>query len=159
MPSKIFRTLQVHACFRILLCPNYIISHHPLSLFSIIQKEKKMNLLSIVLAILVAILSSTFLINPNTLLTTFLPPNIVTKFIPYNIDRGHRHRKRPDHRKKVSICDDFPKDFAPPDTNTTSYFCVDRNGCCNFTSVQSAVDAVPNLSLKRNIVLINSGIY
>ncbi|KAH9673766.1 putative pectinesterase 8 [Citrus sinensis] len=118
-----------------------------------------MNLLSIVLAILVAILSSTFLINPNTLLTTFLPPNIVTKFIPYNIDRGHRHRKRPDHRKKVSICDDFPKDFAPPDTNTTSYFCVDRNGCCNFTSVQSAVDAVPNLSLKRNIVLINSGIY
>lgn len=61
--------------------------------------------------------------------------------------------------KKVSICDDFPKDFVPPDTNMTSYFCVDRNGCCNYTSVQPAIDAVPNLSLKRNIILINSGIY
>lgn len=137
----------------------YNLSSPPFTFLHYPKKKKKMNLLSIVLAILVAILSSTFLINPNTLLTTILPPNIVTKFIPYNIDRGHRHRKRPDHRKKVSICDDFPKDFAPPDTNTTSYFCVDRNGCCNFTSVQSAVDAVPNLSLKRNIVLINSGIY
>ncbi|PSR96405.1 Pectinesterase [Actinidia chinensis var. chinensis] len=37
--------------------------------------------------------------------------------------------------------------------------CVDRNGCCNFTTVQSAVDAVGVLSQKRTIIWINNGIY
>ncbi|KAF3443499.1 hypothetical protein FNV43_RR13182 [Rhamnella rubrinervis] len=75
------------------------------------------------------------------------------------IDRHHQ-KKRPDHkRKKGSICDDFPRDFPPPDTNTTSILCVDGNGCCNFTTVQAAVDAVFNSSQKRTIIWINSGIY
>ncbi|KAG2653116.1 hypothetical protein PVAP13_1NG430500 [Panicum virgatum] len=38
-------------------------------------------------------------------------------------------------------------------------FCVDANGCCNFTTVQAAVDAVPPNSQNRSIVWINSGIY
>jgi pectin methylesterase-like acyl-CoA thioesterase len=36
---------------------------------------------------------------------------------------------------------------------------VDKNGCCNFTTVQSAVDAVGNFSQRRNVIWINSGMY
>ncbi|EOA36470.1 hypothetical protein CARUB_v10011085mg, partial [Capsella rubella] len=64
----------------------------------------------------------------------------------------HRHRHSSDTKKKVSICDDFPKNIPPLDTDTTSYLCVDKNGCCNFTTVQSAVDAVGNYSQRRNNV-------
>ncbi|XP_047078779.1 probable pectinesterase 8 [Lolium rigidum] len=57
------------------------------------------------------------------------------------------------------LCDDFPPYFPPPDTEATSIFCVDPNGCCDFTTVQSAVDAVPRYSKKRNVLWINKGIY
>jgi pectin methylesterase-like acyl-CoA thioesterase len=56
-------------------------------------------------------------------------------------------------------CDDFPPDFPPPDTAAVSVFCVDQNGCCDFTTVQEAVDAVPSSSKKRSVVWINKGIY
>ncbi|CAA2975457.1 probable pectinesterase 8 [Olea europaea subsp. europaea] len=72
----------------------------------------------------------------------------------------HHHHHHHDGKKIIkSICDDFPPDIPPPDTNTTSFICVDRNGCCNFTTVQAAVDAVGVLSPKRTIVWINIGIY
>ncbi|XP_047310903.1 probable pectinesterase 8 [Impatiens glandulifera] len=77
--------------------------------------------------------------------------------------RRHHHPQHHHHRHEekvmLSICDDFPADFPPPGTNTTSYICVDQNGCCNFTTVQAAVDAVQVPSLKRTIVWINSGLY
>jgi hypothetical protein len=57
------------------------------------------------------------------------------------------------------LCDDFPPDFPPPDTPAVSVFCVDPNGCCDFTTVQAAVDAIPDHSRKRNVVWINKGIY
>ena len=47
----------------------------------------------------------------------------------------------------MSICDGFQPGI-PPDTNTTSYLCVDRNGCCNFTLVQAAVDVIPDLTFQ-----------
>lgn len=59
----------------------------------------------------------------------------------------------------IPQCDDFPPDFPPPDSPAVSVFCVDPNGCCNFKTVQEAVDAVPNFSQKRNVVWINKGIY
>ncbi|CAF2312936.1 unnamed protein product [Brassica napus] len=72
----------------------------------------------------------------------------------------HHHRRKPSHsKKKISICGDFPKNIPPPDTDTTSYLCVDKNGCCNFTTVQSAVDAIGNFSERRNVIWINSGMY
>lgn len=111
-------------------------------------------LTSISLALIFALFSiftSTFLLHPN--LTASL-----LKYLDTHVSFNKRH-KPSDHNETLSICDDFPVDFIPPDTNTTSYFCVDRNGCCNFTKIQSAIDAVANFSLKRNIILINSGIY
>ncbi|KAL5741758.1 hypothetical protein ACOSP7_028490 [Xanthoceras sorbifolium] len=132
-----------------------------------------MSLTSISFSLLVAILSvfaSTFFINPNTsILKYFTDFNVSTFSSHINIvtfasycsnSHLHKHHKHSDNKgKTVSICDDFPSDFVPPDTNTTSYICVDRNGCCNFTTVQSAVDTVGNFSQKRNIILINTGIY
>ncbi|KAG8379482.1 hypothetical protein BUALT_Bualt07G0093100 [Buddleja alternifolia] len=81
--------------------------------------------------------------------------------IPIPISHNHHHRRHhPDEKKTTkSICDDFPSDFPPPDTNTTSVFCVDSNGCCNFTTVQAAVDAVGALNPKRTVIWINNGIY
>ena len=77
--------------------------------------------------------------------------------------RRHHHHHSHNHSKQenntVNVCEDFPPDFPPPDTNTTSVLCVDRNGCCNFTTVESAVDAAPVLSQKRIIIWINSGVY
>lgn len=84
----------------------------------------------------------------------------VMKFLYSHHHHHHHHRRKAsDTKKKVSICDDFPKNIPPPDTNTTSYLCVDKNGCCNFTTVQSAVDAVGNFSQNRNVIWINSGMY
>ncbi|XP_043688992.1 probable pectinesterase 8 [Telopea speciosissima] len=116
---------------------------------------------------------STQLINPKQSLFTYLTnqgfttlfssPIIVQLIIPYNNincygSHHHHHHVEPDN-KPDSICDDFPPDFPPPDTNTTSIICVDKNGCCNFTTVQAAVDAAGNLSQKRIIIWINNGIY
>ncbi|KAK8541682.1 hypothetical protein V6N13_137725 [Hibiscus sabdariffa] len=89
-----------------------------------------------VLVAIFAVLASRVVINPS--------PQVL-----------RRHHKCHDKGKPVSVCDDFP----PPETNTTLTLCVDQNGCCNFTTVQAAVDAVPNLSIKRTVIWINSGMY
>ncbi|XP_015880886.4 probable pectinesterase 8 [Ziziphus jujuba] len=181
MPSNPFPS---SAC----LCSHFLSFKYLFFLFSSLprssdtaktKKERKMNLKSISLTFLVSILailvskhfmSSTPNNNPQIIslkylidvcLTTFSSPIISSlislKFISRH--HHHHHKKKPDGGKNVSICDDFPPNFPPPDTDTTSILCVDRNGCCNFTTVQAAVDAVSNSSQKRNIIWINVGIY
>ncbi|WOL12277.1 hypothetical protein Cni_G21043 [Canna indica] len=113
--------------------------------------------LTLLSAIAVALLSIQLMFEDDTpLIKCFLDLDYFSSFKSSWISR-HRHRKRPGSYD--SPCDDFPPDFPPPDTDTTSFFCVDRNGCCNFTTVQSAVDAVGVLSRKRNVIWINKGIY
>ncbi|KAM1771145.1 hypothetical protein ACFX11_046002 [Malus domestica] len=99
-----------------------------------------------------------YFVKLSDLTTSSSVPNIISFLIPQSIFARH-HKKHEDGGKIGSICDDFPRGFPPPDTNTTSYLCVDRNGCCNFTLVQAAVDAVPTPSPKRTIIWINKGIY
>ncbi|KAL2320840.1 hypothetical protein Fmac_029809 [Flemingia macrophylla] len=124
---------------------------------------------------LAAVFVSFYLINPIPMflnnftylsLTTLSPTSVyLTKPLSWNwnFSRNHNHhrphKKHPDSGNTDSVCDDFPPGIPPPNTNTTSYLCVDRKGCCNFTTVQAAVNAVPDFSLKRNIIWINSGIY
>ncbi|CAJ1909439.1 unnamed protein product [Sphenostylis stenocarpa] len=124
------------------------------------------NLLSLLVA-LAAVFASLYLINPipqflNNFtyftLTALSPASAyLAKPLTWNFHR--HHKKYPDNGNTDSICDDFPPGTPPPDTNTTSYLCVDRKGCCNFTTVQAAVNAVPNLSVQRTIIWINSGMY
>lgn len=74
--------------------------------------------------------------------------------------RFHRHHHHHDEEKIVkSVCDDFIPNFPTIDSNVTSLICVDRNGCCNFTTVQAAVDSVGNFSTKRTLIWINKGMY
>lgn len=121
---------------------------------------------------LIAVLSSNQFRNLPLLILEYVNDHIILEMlsstgIPILISyhefvykRNHHHHHHDDQKRKVvSICDDFPPDFPPPDTNTTSMICVDHNGCCNFTTVQAAVDAVGVLSSKRTIIWINSGIY
>ncbi|XP_023894536.1 probable pectinesterase 8 [Quercus suber] len=111
-----------------------------------------------------AVLSSTHIINSNPSflkyltnfsLTFFSSSPITSTVITYNIGGHHKHHKK---NKTVNPCEDFSPDF-PADTDTTSYICVDRNGCCNFTTVQAAVNAIPDFSQNRTIIWINNGIY
>lgn len=85
---------------------------------------------------------------------------VISDFIHwFHLYRHHRHHKHPAKSQKVLICDDFPPNIPPPETNTTVTLCVDRNGCCNFRTIQAAVDAVGNFSQKRTVIWINNGIY
>ncbi|KAL6287051.1 hypothetical protein ACE6H2_011441 [Prunus campanulata] len=127
----------------------------------------KTTCLTYFVAIFAVLLASRHVIDPNSsplkhivdlslATTSSVPSNIFSYLIPNHIGR---HHKKKDNGTIGSICDDFPRGFPPPDTNTTSYLCVDRNGCCNFTLVQAAVDAAPALSQKRTIIWINNGLY
>ncbi|KAK1282052.1 putative pectinesterase 8 [Acorus calamus] len=107
--------------------------------------------LTLVLAIFVALLST-------KLFTTSSTKTLQT-VITYNLNKLHRHHHHNKSKSNVTICEDFPPNFPPPDTNTTSILCVDHKGCCNFTTVQSAVDAVALFSAKRTIIWINTGVY
>lgn len=119
------------------------------------------NLLSLLVP-LAAVFVSLYLINPIPQFLTTLSPSCIylEKPLTWNFLKGHHHHKKhPGSGNADSVCDDFPPGIPPPNTNTTSYLCVDRKGCCNFTTVQAAVNAVPDLSVKRTIIWINSGIY
>lgn len=77
----------------------------------------------------------------------------------FSSSKGYCSRHHHNNVPKVNICDDFARNVLPPATNTSSTFCVDRNGCCNFTSVQSAINGVDDMSQMRTIIWINKGIY
>ncbi|PIN11649.1 Pectinesterase [Handroanthus impetiginosus] len=122
--------------------------------------------LSIFIALLAALASTNFSTPLDILkhLAQFSPPTLssIPLIIHTLISRSHHHRhhRRPDDKNTTkTICDNFPPDIPPTDTNTTSFLCVDSNGCCNFTTVQAAVDAVGVMSPKRTIIWINNGIY
>ena len=142
----------------------------------------KIKCLTLLIAIFAVLLASTNLTSNNATkspslkdlvdlaLTTLLSSPIISTLISCPIIGRHHHhdkrpgKKHPDKGKTTSICDDFHPQFPPVDTNTTSILCVDRNGCCNFTTVQAAVDAIPISTpppsqIKRTIVWINSGLY
>lgn len=136
---------------------HHLAQHHNKERGQVLMMSLKSISLTFAVAIS-AVLASTFVINPSPSL--FLKQLIELGFtIEAHFYHQHHHNKHPSKDQIVNICDDFPPDIPPPDTNITSTLCVDRNGCCNFTTVQSAVDAVANFSQKRTIIWINSGIY
>lgn len=117
-------------------------------------------LTNLALSSLLPLLAFLFMINPT--------PPFLSNLVAFrdSVDcrhhHHHHHKNATDEQDQTtitSICDNFPTTLLPPETTNTSVFCVDRNGCCNFTTVQAAVDAVPNLSFKRNLIWINAGIY
>ncbi|CAN4084249.1 unnamed protein product [Withania somnifera] len=110
----------------------------------------------------VAVLASTHFMNsPRTYFNCILDSfSTALSFSTLNHHRRHHHHHDIDDDKaKQSTCDKFIPKFPTIDPSTTSILCVDRNGCCNFTTVQAAIDSVGNFSAKRSLIWINNGIY
>lgn len=65
------------------------------------------------------------------------------------------------HHRRTHKCDDMAKwvVMMTAGQNASLVLAVDQQGCANFSSVQKAVDAVPDNSLSRTLILVNSGIY
>ncbi|XP_031129135.1 probable pectinesterase 15 isoform X1 [Ipomoea triloba] len=69
----------------------------------------------------------------------------------------HHHHRR---RHKANKCDDSKWDSPLVSTyNVSRVMTVDLNGCANFTSVQKAIDAVPDFSPVTTLIIIDSGTY
>ncbi|KAF3335746.1 putative pectinesterase 14 [Carex littledalei] len=65
------------------------------------------------------------------------------------------------HHRRRHKCDDMARwvVMMAAGQNAGLVLAVDLQGCANFSSVQKAVDAVPDNSLSRTLILVNSGIY
>lgn len=75
-----------------------------------------------------------------------------------SIGRWKHHHRRRRHTHK---CDNtkWANSTLIPDYNVTLVFTVDLYGCANFTSVQEAVDAVPESSNDTTLIIIDSGTF
>ncbi|KAG5556789.1 hypothetical protein RHGRI_007147 [Rhododendron griersonianum] len=68
-----------------------------------------------------------------------------------------RHHRR---RKRKTTCDDSKwNSRLIPYYNVSLVLTVDLNGCANFSSVQKAVDAAPDSSISRTLIVIFPGTY
>ncbi|XP_010935867.3 putative pectinesterase 14 isoform X1 [Elaeis guineensis] len=83
---------------------------------------------------------------------------IIDKLIFLWRGRGHHHHH---HRKKHKTDCDKSKWVSPiaSDPNVALILTVDLKSCANFSSVQKAVDAVPDYSPSRTLIIIDSGVY
>lgn len=71
--------------------------------------------------------------------------------------RHHHHHHRGRHKEK---CDGAQWDSRLiQDYNVSLVLTVDLKGCANFSSVQKAVDAVPESSSDTTLIIIDSGTY
>lgn len=72
----------------------------------------------------------------------------------------HRHRRQNHRRRRRRACDNS-KWVSPLalEQNATLILTVDQKGCANFSSVQRAIDAVPDYSPSRTLIILDSGVY
>ncbi|KAK6942722.1 Pectinesterase, catalytic [Dillenia turbinata] len=78
----------------------------------------------------------------------------IVKHVRHEISRHHHRRKR---RKK---CDRRKwKSRLASVYNVTLILTVDLKGCANFTSVQKAIDTVPEFGLDKTLIIIDFGVY
>lgn len=82
---------------------------------------------------------------------------IFSPLTPLIINPGSYNQRRTD----VLTCDESKwKSRLISEYDVKLVLTVDLNGsCANFSSVQEAVDVVPNFSNTRTLILINSGTY
>jgi hypothetical protein len=81
--------------------------------------------------------------------------DFVSLLITSIASRRHHHRKS--HKEKCDKAKWASKLIL--DYNATTVFTVDLKGCANFTSVQKAIDAIPESSSNITRIIINSGTY
>lgn len=128
------------------------------SLFII--QAKKMNPKAIYFPIIIAIFGVLASTHPPLTYFNGILDRYSTALSFYIVNRHHyHHHDTDDDKAKQSLCDKFTPNFPTIDPSNTSILCVDHNGCCNFTTVQAAVDSIGNFSAKRSLIWITNGIY
>lgn len=71
----------------------------------------------------------------------------------------HHHHHHKHHRKRPkTTCTEW-KSSLISSYNISRVLTVDLKGCGNFSSIQKAVDAVPNLSRTKTLIIIDVGTY
>ncbi|XP_042489969.1 probable pectinesterase 15 [Macadamia integrifolia] len=84
--------------------------------------------------------------------------NAIAEPISGSPRRRHHHHRR---RKPKMDCEDTSTytSWIVSEYNVSLLLTVDLKGCANFTSLQKAIDAVPNNSPTRTLIFIDSGVY
>ncbi|KAJ8622807.1 hypothetical protein MRB53_031336 [Persea americana] len=104
----------------------------------------------------------------NEIVTEVVEENYIEKLISLLkriVRRATRHHHHPHHhphsKKDDSGCDDnkWTSMIAQSYLRPSLVLTVDLMGCGNFTSVQKAVDAVPDNSPDRTFILFGAGVY
>nr|GMC82173.1 probable pectinesterase 15 [Ipomoea batatas] len=117
------------------------------------------------IAFTIAFFSLTFSLYSNLLTTT---PTTLLPFLRSVVKQTGfddflsiiQQLKRSKHQGKANKCDDSKWDSPLVSTyNVSRVMTVDLNGCANFTSVQKAIDAVPDFSPVTTLIIIDSGTY
>ncbi|XP_020682961.1 probable pectinesterase 15 [Dendrobium catenatum] len=119
---------------------------------------KHLLLTSALLTALISIIIEVYF-HPSPISTTIVykslasPSSIINDFISY-FRRHHHH-----HHRKAACNDSKWSQLIPPHQSGAQILTVDLNGCANFSSVQKAVDAVPDYNPYRTIIIVDSGVY
>ncbi|CAH9089495.1 unnamed protein product [Cuscuta europaea] len=113
---------------------------------------------ALVVCVMAVLVSKPF-INLPTQLIKMSRGGFLSHLLHHNTPHYGGHHPHHKNTTLTSICDDFSPTFPAIDPNTTSLICVDLNGCCDFTTVQAAVESIGNFSAMRTLVWINKGLY
>lgn len=83
--------------------------------------------------------------------------NIFKEIIIARRHHHHHHHRRRRHKPK---CDNSKWNSKLVSMYGVSrVITVDLNGCANFSSVQKAIDAAPDFSSTRSLIILDSGTY
>lgn len=87
--------------------------------------------------------------------------NLLLSLIQQLTATKSRHHHHPHHRRKRKETCNITKwkSRLISDYNVNLVLTVDSKGCANFSSVQKAIDAVPDSSTTRTLIIIDSGTY
>lgn len=70
----------------------------------------------------------------------------------------HHHNHHHHHHEPIKRCEKWTSRLTHQ-YKTSLVLIVDLHGCGNFSNIQSAIDAVPDLSSSKTLIIVNSGSY
>ncbi|KAH9316336.1 hypothetical protein KI387_024963, partial [Taxus chinensis] len=81
--------------------------------------------------------------------------NFVWSYSNYLLSRNKHHK----HHENAVVCDEIIPSFSQDEWDYCTVLIVDQNGCGNYSTVQSAVNAVADNNPDRTIIFITAGVY
>lgn len=83
---------------------------------------------------------------------------IHSTFFRYKHHHHHHRHHHHHHHEPIKCCEKWTSRLTHV-YKTSLVLTVDLHGCGNFSNVQSAIDAVPDLSPSKTLIIVNSGSY